>query len=534
MAEPDRGVWGLAFRHDLRLVRRGAIAWAGVFSLSAVSIVKGYTSAYPTLASRVAVATLLEGNRAFEALYGLGHRLGTLGGFVVWRISALGIVGGIWGLLAATRVLRGEEEAGCWELVVSGAVTTAGATTAAFTALAVGFVVAGAVFAATLVGLGLAGGSSVLYAAEIIGAAMMFGAVGAVASQLVPIRRRASALAGIVLGGALLVRIVADGTGSLGWLRAFTPFGWMENLRPFAGSNVVWLTPIVVSTVVLGAVALRIAAARDLGAGALWSGDTGRSSTRLLGSELRFAIRRTVMPTGVWTVSMATFGAVMGLLAVDIVKFAGASPGMRRIADRIGAIDIGTPKGYLGLASVVLIVPVCLFVGFRLQASREEEATGRLEGVLSRAVGRRGWLLSQVGVAAAGASVLAMGIALAAWVGAVSRGAHVGITSMLVAGGNWMPATLLFLGIGVLAFAIVPRLAPQITLGGVAVGFLIQLIGSVAKMPRWVLDLSPFHHVAASPAGRGERRRGGRDARDRRHLRAVWDGSLRATRPAGA
>ncbi|MGZ6545937.1 MAG: hypothetical protein ACXVEI_11535, partial [Actinomycetota bacterium] len=334
MAEPDRGVWGLAFRHDLRLVRRGAIAWAAVFCVAALSIVKGYTSAYPTPASRVAVAVLLEGNRAFDALYGVGRGLGTLGGFVAWRVSALGIVGGIWGLLTATRVLRGEEEAGRWELIVAGALTTAGATGAAFAALAVGFAIVWAAFAATLIGLGLAAGSSTLYATEIVSAAAMFGAVGAVASQLAPIRRRASALAGVALGVALLIRVVADGTGTLGWLRSVTPFGWMENVHPFAGSDVVWFTPIAVSTVVLGAVALRIATARDLGAGALWSGDSGRSSARLLGSGLGFTIRLTAMPTALWTVSVATFGGVLGLLTVDIAHFAGASPGMRGVAAR--------------------------------------------------------------------------------------------------------------------------------------------------------------------------------------------------------
>jgi ABC-2 type transport system permease protein len=298
----------------------------------------------------------------------------------------------------------------------------------------------------------------------------------------------------------VLLRVVADGTANLGWLRALTPFGWIEDLRPFSGSDLPWLVLLAAAAAVLVLATVRAAAGRDLGAGALWSGETGRSSAGLLGSELGFTTRSSIMPTAVWTVSIAAFGAVLGLLSVDAAEFAARSPGFRRIAGRIGGIDIGSAKGFIGYAFSMMVVPVCLFVAFRMQAAREEEATGRLDNVLARAVGRRGWMLSQVGVAAAGAAVMAVGIAVATWAAASSRGAGVELGGMLLAAANWLPVVLLFLGIGVLAFAAVPRAAPALSLGAVAVGFLLQLVGMLTKMPRAVLDLSPFHHVAASPA----------------------------------
>ena len=51
------------------------------------------------------------------------------------------IVGAIWGLLTATRLLRGEEDAGRWELFLAGRTTRRHAAAQAIAGLAAGFVV---------------------------------------------------------------------------------------------------------------------------------------------------------------------------------------------------------------------------------------------------------------------------------------------------------------------------------------------------------------------------------------------------------
>jgi ABC-2 type transport system permease protein len=59
---------------------------------------------------------------------------------------------------------------------------------------------------------------------------------------------------------------------------------------------------------------------------------------------------------------------------------------------------------------------------------------------------------------------------------------------------------LLFLGLGTLAYALVPRASPVIAFGLVGASFLWDTIGSFVDVPDWVLGLSPFHHVALVPA----------------------------------
>ena len=51
------------------------------------------------------------------------HDLLTVGGYAAWRVGGvLSIVAALWGLMAAVRALRGEEEAGRQELVLAGVV----------------------------------------------------------------------------------------------------------------------------------------------------------------------------------------------------------------------------------------------------------------------------------------------------------------------------------------------------------------------------------------------------------------------------
>ena len=60
-------------------------------------------------------------NHATSALFGPAPGLDTVAGFTAFKVSmSLMVLGGVWGLLTATRLLRGEEDAGRWELLLAG------------------------------------------------------------------------------------------------------------------------------------------------------------------------------------------------------------------------------------------------------------------------------------------------------------------------------------------------------------------------------------------------------------------------------
>src|SRR4029450_13169595 len=96
------------------------------------------------------------------------------------------IIGAIWGLLIATRVLRGEEDAGRWELFLSGQTTRGGAARQAAIGLAAGLVALGlptallaaAAGAGSEVDIGI--GAALFFATAAVSAAAIFMAVGMV------------------------------------------------------------------------------------------------------------------------------------------------------------------------------------------------------------------------------------------------------------------------------------------------------------------------------------------------------------------
>jgi ABC-2 type transport system permease protein len=59
---------------------------------------------------------------------------------------------------------------------------------------------------------------------------------------------------------------------------------------------------------------------------------------------------------------------------------------------------------------------------------------------------------------------------------------------------------VLFLGLGALAYALVPRASNAIAFALVGASFLWDTVLALADVPSWLLDLSPFHHVALVPA----------------------------------
>jgi ABC-2 type transport system permease protein len=109
-----------------RAARSGAL-WGLMFGGLVVASAAGYATTFPTQASRETLARSFGTNPALAALLGPARGLDTVAGFTAWRcLGILSIVGAFWGLLCGTRLLRGEEESGRWELLLSGPTTRAG------------------------------------------------------------------------------------------------------------------------------------------------------------------------------------------------------------------------------------------------------------------------------------------------------------------------------------------------------------------------------------------------------------------------
>ena len=248
-----------------RAVRSGTL-WGLIFGVAIASSEISYTTIYKTQAERDALAAAYGSNKATSALFGPAPQLQTVAGFTVFKISmTLMILGAVWGLLLSTKLLRGEEDDGRWDLLLSGQTTRSGAATQALAGLGAGLFMLWAVTAVITVLSGrsssvdIAAGPSLYFALAMVAAACMFLAVGALTSQLAATRRQAASFAAAFLGVAYAVRMIADAGVGLYWLIWMSPLGWVEELRPLTAPQPLALVPIIVFTVILAVAAARLA-----------------------------------------------------------------------------------------------------------------------------------------------------------------------------------------------------------------------------------------------------------------------------------
>jgi ABC-2 type transport system permease protein len=484
------------FRQSFRDGRTRTLSFAGLFFVAALMQAAAYDQAYPTLEDKAAFAASFGQNAGIRIFYGVPHDLLTSGGYVSWRVGGtLGIFLSVWGLLAGVRA-RAEEDAGRQELVLAGPVSrrlTLKAFAAAVTCGAALIMLAGAA-AAMLGGLAIPGSLYLGLQGALVG--LFFAAVGTVTAQIAPSRRIALGIGLIVFAASFLLRVVADTIDSADWLRWLTPMGWAEEMRPFVGARYWPALLLVVGALLLVALAMRLQLRRDIGSGLIGSHDRREAKLGLLGSPVALALRLERATIIAWIAGTAAIAVIFAAIAHSVTS--GLTDQVENVVKNFGAAGLSA-QVYIGFLFVLYVFAACLFVCSHLTVTRHEEAEGRLETELAEPVSRHAWLSSRMAIALLGVLGIALAAALFSWAGANATGTKMALGDLLVASVNCLPSALLVLGLGALVFATVPRATSGVAYGLVSAAFVWWMLGTAIDAPAWLLDLTPFSHVALVP-----------------------------------
>lgn len=485
---------------------RSAAPWGIVFALYIVTSAVGYTSTYRTVAARTELARSFGTDVGINAIIGPARHLDTVAGFTEWRcVGVLSLVGAVWGLLTSTRLLRGEEDAGRWELLLAGPTSRRSAAVEALLGLAGGLAALWLLPAVGTVLIGRAGslhfgiGNALLLASACTASAAVFLAIGAIASQLAANRRQAAGYAGVVLGLAYGVRMIADSGTGLDWLRWATPLGWTEQLQPLTAPRPLALAPVAGLVLAAALLTSWLAGRRDLNASSWPSRSRSRPHTMLLGGPTGLSLRLIRPLLLGWTTALVLTGLMLGIIAKSAGQALDDSPDFRKVLGRLGTQGSGA-RAYLGVSFLVVALLVALAAAALAGAARAEEADGRLDQLVVRPVSRRRWLAGRLTVATTGLAGAALLGAIATWLGAASQHLPIGLATLLQAGINVLPAAVFVLGASTLALGLLPRAVTAVGYGVVAWSFLVQIIAGLAGLSHWVLDTSLFLHLAPAPA----------------------------------
>ncbi|GIF12829.1 ABC transporter permease [Actinoplanes teichomyceticus] len=492
---PGRAVTWLAVRQ----IRRGALIVVGLAAGMTALVAATYAQ---VMADPAAAGSLqaLAGNPAIRTLFGAPIGLDTAGGFTVWRVgTVIAVLLGTWSILATTRITRGEEDAGRWDLLLSSrlpapavllrhlipvmVVAAATATTIMAVLLLAGTEPAGALLHGT--GTGLLG--------------MFFAAVAALAVQLFPARSPATGTAVAVLGVSLLVRMIGDGVTALGWLLWLSPFGLLSHTGPYVHNRVPPLLLLAAATALLTVLALGVARRRDVRDGLIPAAAGRRPRTLLLASAATFAVRRVLRPLAGWMLGIGAYYLLIGLTTVSVTDFLRDNPAMAGEASQAGFEELGSTAGFAATLFAILAMPAGGFVTVRMTAFLAAESDRRLTLLASQPITRLRLIGAEITVIAAAAAVLITGAGLATWLGVTAIGGELAVTDALRGTWNVLPIVLLSLGAAVFAVGWAPRWTGLV--GGLPTigGFLLLVTAESIAAPDWVRDLSPFAHLAPVP-----------------------------------
>lgn len=494
----------------LKRIRRGALIIGVVFGIAVTSQTLGLVKAYPSAQERGAVIHSLGSNIGLQVIFGSNkHLVNTVGSYATWRVlGALAIMGSIWALLISTRALRGEEEQGRWELLISGPVSQRRATLYTLGGLYAGLLLTGVITALILTlsgqsqGVNLSAGASTAYALTLLMGPALFMAVGAVTSQLAGTRQQATMLGVGFLAACFMLRAIGNLVSGAGWLRAINPFCWIDNVLPFTDQQFIWFVPMLLLVVLLLGLAVLLSGQRDLSASHIRQRQATPAHLRLLKHQFGLSLRLSRVQSLSWLAGLTLLAGMFGFLAKTAASAFEVSGSLTQALGKITqqAAETNSMKIFLGLAFFMLCVFTMLLISGTVNAIRNEEAQGTLETIAVQPVSRIRWLAGRLAIViglivlAGGISGLVTGIALSLQHSAIPFG------DFLRGGLNIMAPALFVAGCGLAAFGWQPRLTSAVLYGVISWSFLLEILGSILNLNHWLLDTSLLHHLAAVPA----------------------------------
>ena len=500
----------------LREFRVGILGWGLGWGVLIAAIFSTVPALVSTPTARAALIAL---GPSF-AWFAEPIKIDTAGGYATWKYGLTVLVVALWPMLAESRFIRGEEERGSLDVLLSvprGRVRVALEKVAAmWTALLLMALVIGLIaFAgASKAGVETGFANTFLYGLNLALIAAVFGAGALLISQFTQERRTAAGLT----AGLLLIFVVMDMVhrviSGTEWISRLSPvyyYNLSKPLIPGYGANAGGMLLLVALSVVLTGAAVWLFARRDVGgvvAGPRFLKLPERQAKPAvlpvndwsLGSVYARGLAMVTVPVFWWTLAIAGFGAWFVVIAKQTTQQL-----MALLSSSLGSALIkSTGTSLVNEATILsllfIFLPVMLMAFAVTQASRwsADEEEGRLEILLSTPQPRPAILLGRF----AALSTATVAIALMTLVVTGATAAFSGISldggKLATATLTMIPLALLVAGLGYL-FSGWLRTAVDTGLLSflLVIWFVLSFVGPGLNWPEASLKLSALYYYGS-------------------------------------
>lgn len=474
------------------------------------ALVAGVTEIFSSDAERKEGMLFLTANPVMR-LFGLpsGDSFGDL--MMLRAFMTLATIAALVSIFLVIRHTRQNEELGRSELVAS---LPVGRWSALAAALSWSIVVNLLIGAAVTLGLltndvfEMSGAIAMGGAVTVVGVA--FTGIAAVLAQLTHSSRAANSLSSLTLMVAFLLASLASVLGEIDetgfavepmWVIWLSPIGWAQLMQPFAGEAWGYVALPALFTIVCVASALYLQAHRDVGR-SLFSARLSRAhASTHLPSIAGIAWRLNRVTFASWLVGVSLLAAIYGAVAGDVEELLGAAEGFAEVF--VAATGSSEILNAYFAATVGLIAIFILVFGAQLIVRMRQNEIGPLEYMLSTAVGRLHYFVTQIAMLLLAVVILivVVGVVIAVVAHASLDDLARGLVHEIYVGALvQLPAIVLMLSLLSLSYAALPQMASGLIWLMV---FVVVLLGpffsGLFNFPDWVSNISPFSHTPAVP-----------------------------------
>jgi len=444
----------------------------------------------------------------------------TVGGYATFKIGIFIFLIGIWPLLAASRMLRGEEDRSSLDMLLS---VPRGRVRVALEKLAAMWT---ALFAmAVIIGVLAFLGGTAFKASFGFGDALLFGldlalfcaVIGGVALLISQFTHERGPAAGIT-AGLLLIFIVIDMVHRVipntDWISRLSPIYYYNLSKPLVpnyGVSVAGMLVLLALAVALSASAVWLFARRDIGDTVplpRWLRLSGRVAgpSRSLPERdwsLRSVYARSLgmiaVPTLWWTLGIAG-GAAWMVIVVQQVEgklktLYTDSPFLTDLIKNLGGANAEFNAAFLGAMFSLLPLLLMAFAVTQVNRWTADEDDGRLEIVLSTPQSRPVVLFGRFAALATSTVVVAVATLAGAALASSATGIKLDSTNLAEATLGLVPMALFVAAIGYLAAGWLRSAADTGLISFLlAAWFFITFVGPELKLPEATLKLSAFYY----------------------------------------
>lgn len=497
---------------SLRDYRGGILGWGLGLGVLMIVVLSAVPSLVNTPAARQALIDTAKGFRFFWE----DIDVYTPGGYALWKYGSLLAFPAIWGLLAGSRMLRGEEERGSLDVLLSlprSRARVAFEKVAAFgTALLLMGLLIGVFtwLGGAGVNAGFSFGDALLLGLDISLIGAVFAAIAIFISQFTTEQGPAAGFTGALFGLAILLnslRLVAPSTENLARLSPVYYFGLSKPLVPSYGTNPGALLVLFGMTVVFTLAGIALFLARDVGAsfrvlpavGAVSSARARRLPVNdwTLRSVYARSLRVLAFPTLWWAISIGFFGAIFTALLPQLTKNLAAlfqGSGFSNVVSALtGGGEVATNAGFLAIIFAELPLVFTIFALIQASNWASDEENGRYELLLATPQSRWSLLLGRYAAFVTSLLIQAAVLLAAVLVTAATQNVALDDGKVVAAVGGILPIALVTGSVGYLLATWVRANAVTGILGALLAGsFAVELLGGILNWPDWTQKLSIF------------------------------------------